>query len=55
MSNPAKVLGFLNLFGDWDPSLGLVMAAMLVGMLVRGRPSLLRSASNLRDAKRLNR
>jgi hypothetical protein len=23
MINPAKVLGFLDLFGDWDPSLGL--------------------------------
>jgi uncharacterized protein len=29
MSNPAKVVGFLNLFGDWDPSLGLVMAGAL--------------------------
>jgi uncharacterized protein len=26
MINPAKVLGFLDLFGDWDPSLALVMA-----------------------------
>lgn len=26
MANPAKVLGFLDLFGDWDPSLALVMA-----------------------------
>ena len=25
MINPAKVLGFLDLFGDWDPSLGFVM------------------------------
>lgn len=25
MANPAKVLGFLDLFGRWDPSLGLVM------------------------------
>ncbi|MEC5212911.1 putative membrane protein YedE/YeeE [Polaromonas sp. CG_9.5] len=25
MANPAKVLGFLDLFGHWDPSLGLVM------------------------------
>ena len=22
MIDPAKVLGFLNIFGDWDPSLG---------------------------------
>lgn len=25
MANPAKVLGFLDLTGDWDPSLALVM------------------------------
>lgn len=27
MSNPAKVLGFLDLGGAWDPSLALVMAS----------------------------
>ena len=26
MLNPAKVVGFLDIFGMWDPSLGLVMA-----------------------------
>lgn len=26
MINPAKVIGFLNLFGQWDPSLAFVMA-----------------------------
>jgi len=32
MANPAKVLGFLDLAGRWDPSLGLVMAgAIAVG------------------------
>lgn len=32
MTNPAKVLGFLDLAGAWDPSLALVMAgAILVG------------------------
>ncbi|MFN5350454.1 MAG: DUF6691 family protein [Polaromonas sp.] len=32
MVNPAKVLGFLDLAGAWDPSLALVMAgAILVG------------------------
>ncbi len=25
MSNPAKVIGFLDIAGQWDPSLGLVM------------------------------
>lgn len=32
MANPAKVLGFLDVFGDWDPSMAFVMAgALLVG------------------------
>ncbi|MGH8758794.1 MAG: DUF6691 family protein [Burkholderiales bacterium] len=32
MANPAKVLGFLDLFGRWDPSLAFVMAgAIAVG------------------------
>ncbi|MDP5290996.1 hypothetical protein Q9290_01615 [Oceanimonas sp. CHS3-5] len=30
MMNPAKVLGFLDLFGQWDPSLVLVMGGALV-------------------------
>lgn len=29
MTNPAKVLGFLDLFGDWDPSLALVMGGAM--------------------------
>lgn len=34
MANPAKVLGFLDLFGQWDPSLALVMAgAIAVGVI----------------------
>ena len=33
MTNPAKVLGFLDLAGRWDPSLALVMAgAILVAL-----------------------
>ena len=30
MLNPAKVVGFLDVFGMWDPSLGLVMAGGIV-------------------------
>lgn len=30
MSQPAKVLGFLDVFGVWDPTLALVMAAALL-------------------------
>lgn len=34
MANPQKVLGFLDLAGAWDPSLGLVMGgAIAVGAL----------------------
>ena len=29
MTNPAKVKGFLDLFGAWDPSLGLVMGGAI--------------------------
>ena len=33
MSNPSKVIGFLDLAGEWDPSLAFVMAgAILVGV-----------------------
>ncbi|EIJ47487.1 transmembrane protein [Herbaspirillum sp. GW103] len=33
MADPAKVLGFLDLAGHWDPSLALVMAgAIAIGM-----------------------
>ncbi len=42
MANPAKVLGFLDLAGAWDPSLALVMAGAIgVGLIAflfaRGR------------------
>lgn len=42
MINPAKVLGFLDVAGDWDPSLAFVMAGGLavtfIGFrLIRGR------------------
>lgn len=34
MANPAKVLGFLDLAGPWDPSLAFVMAgAVLIGVV----------------------
>ena len=33
MSNPQKILGFLDLAGNWDPSLAFVMiGAVLVGL-----------------------
>ena len=30
MVNPSKVLGFLDLFGNWDPSLAFVMIGALI-------------------------
>lgn len=34
MANPAKVLGFLDITGRWDPSLAFVMAgAIAVGLV----------------------
>ena len=30
MVNPAKVLGFLDIAGDWDPSLAFVMGGAVV-------------------------
>ena len=30
MINPAKVLGFLDFAGNWDPTLGLVMLGALI-------------------------
>lgn len=45
MVNPAKVLAFLDLFGNWDPSLAFVMGAALIVTAMgyrlvwtRGRP-----------------
>ena len=37
MSNPAKVFGFLDITGNWDPSLALVMGSAVVvfGVLYR--------------------
>lgn len=32
MMNPARVRGFLDLFGDWDPTLAFVMAGAVLVM-----------------------
>src|SRR5262249_27780452 len=43
MANPAKVLGFLDLAGSWDPSLAFVMAGAVcvavIGFFLAGRRS----------------
>ena len=33
MINPAKVLGFLNIFDKWDPSLAFVMIGALIKLI----------------------
>ncbi len=43
MINPAKVPGFLDLTGAWDPSLGFVMAGAVLVTLVGFKTVLLRS------------
>lgn len=61
MLNPAKVAGFLDVFGVWDPSLAFVMGggvvANLVGMrfLRRGRAPLFASSFRLPDATGIDR
>lgn len=61
MADPAKVLGFLDLAGAWDPSLALVMAgAIAVGLpafaLARRRSvSLLGAPMRLPTARQIDR
>ena len=57
MVQPTKVLGFLDIFGAWDPSLAVVMAAALAVsvpgfMLVNGRSRPLLAARSLWPTKR---
>ena len=61
MADPAKVLGFLDLAGAWDPSLALVMAgAIAVGAVAfrlagKRATSLLGLKMNLPDARQIDR
>lgn len=61
MTDPSKVIGFLDLAGRWDPSLGLVMAgAVMVGLLAfpfatRRDRSLLGNAMRLPTATQIDR
>lgn len=61
MTDPSKVLGFLDLAGDWDPSLALVMGgAVVVGLAgfqvaARRRRTLLGDAMRLPTATRIDR
>jgi uncharacterized membrane protein YedE/YeeE len=53
MANPAKVLGFLDLAGQWDPSLLFVMAGAIVVALFAFRAARARSTSLLGEPMRL--
>jgi uncharacterized protein len=61
MANPAKVLGFLDLAGAWDPSLALVMVGAIavgaVGFAFAGRrtKSLIGEAMHLPTARHIDR
>jgi uncharacterized membrane protein YedE/YeeE len=48
MTNPAKVLAFLDVTGDWDPSLAFVMGAALAvsALAVRRKRTLARAAGD---------
>lgn len=37
MTNPARVRGFLDLFGNWDPTLAFVMGGALIVMAIAWR------------------
>ena len=53
MSNPAKVLGFLDVAGTWDPSLILVMCGAIVVGLFAFRFAARRTRTFLGEAMRL--
>ena len=61
MTDPAKVLGFLDLAGAWDPSLALVMVAAItvgtVAYFIAGKRtlSLLGLQMNLPSARQIDR
>jgi len=53
MTNPAKVTGFLDLAGRWDPSLAFVMGGAILVGLVAFRVAAARTRSLFGDAMRL--
>lgn len=61
MTDPSKVLGFLDLAGSWDPSLAFVMAGALIvaspafSFAVKRRQSILGDAMQLPTATQIDR
>lgn len=60
MSDPSKVVGFLDITGSWDPSLALVMAgALVIGLIAfrfagRRKTTLLGMPMQLPTAKQID-
>ena len=50
MANPRKVLDFLDVTGNWDPSLLLVMGGAVAVTLIAFRPLLKRNPIELKSA-----
>jgi len=61
MANPEKVIGFLNIFGRWDPSLAFVMGgAIFIGIfsfkyIVKREKTLLGGSLHLSNEKSINK
>jgi uncharacterized membrane protein YedE/YeeE len=61
MTNPANVLGFLDIFGEWRPQLALVMGAAVLTaapafwFVRRNRHSLLGAPVDLPDNRRIDK
>lgn len=45
MTQPEKVQGWLDVFGDWDPTLGFVLAGAIIAMAIAWRIAAGSSAS----------
>lgn len=50
MTNPQKIVGFLDIFGVWDPSLALVMGGALI-VTATMFPSIIRRGKPLFDVR----
>ena len=60
MTNPARVRGFLDIFGDWDPTLAFVMGGAIIPMAIAwrvtvGRKPVLATAFPSKPDQRLGR
>ncbi len=53
MTDPSKVIGFLDLAGNWDPSLGFVMAGAIAVGVIAFRLAARRQRSWLGEAMRM--